>query len=566
MRVAIYVRVSTDEQSASADAQEAGARGWATAQGASVVAVYRDEGASGAEWVTRAGVLQLLADARTTPRPWDVLVVRDLDRLGRDALRLGLAVEALHDAGVRCVAWSTGETLQVDPMARAMLMLRGVLAETERAQIAHRTRTALRQRAERGMVVGGRCYGYRNVRSADGVRYEVEPDEAAVVRRVFRLAAEGASARTIAHELNADGVPSPRAGARGTGSWSTSQVYEMLRHVRYRGELRWGDLGSAYRGGTRVSVHRDDAVSVTVPDLAIVDAATWERAQSERTAGRVARGLARRGSRDPRYLLVGLAVCGVCGGPIASASTSYGVPPRRRIVRAYACLWHRDRGRSVCTASYTRPMDRVDAVVLDWLAREVLSPERLAAAAADARAAVLRAQSEPDPALVELRREEASHAAAVDRLTAAVAEGAGAVPELARALVERSRRLGEVRAELGRRTAAAAPQGATAADVDARLAAVLGRVRETLAAHPERAREVLAAVLVGRVRVTPTGPRGPLLLEGEAAPGALLRSPVAAGGVAAGPIGVAESSPPWDDLAARLSSLRVGLRALALAA
>lgn len=565
MRVAIYIRVSTDEQSASADAQEAGARGWASAQGAEVVAVYRDEGASGAEWVTRRGVLQLLADVTATPRPWDVLVVRDLDRLGRDALRLGLAVETLHDHGAQCVAWSTGETLRADPMARALLMMRGVLAEQERAQIAHRTRTALRQRAERGMVVGGRCYGYRNVRSADGVRYEVDPAEADVVREVFRLAGEGASARTIAHALNARGLPSPRAGARGTGSWSTSQVYEMLRHVRYRGELRWGEVGSTYRAGTRIATRSDDVVSVTVPDLAIVDAATWERAQSERTAGRVARGLTRRGSQAPRYLLVGLAVCGLCGGPIASASTSYGVPPRRRIVRAYACLWHRDRGRTVCTASYTRPMDRVDAVVLDWLAAEVLSPERLAAAARDARAALARARTEPDAAVVELRREEAAHVAAVDRLTAAVAEGAGAVPELARALVDRSRRLGEVRAELARRAATVAAE-LPPEDLDARIAAVLGRVRATLAAHPERAREILAAVLVGRVRVTPTGPRGPLMLEAEAAPGALLRAGVAAGGVAAEPVGVADSSPSWDDLEARLSSVRVGLRRFSRAA
>lgn len=47
MRAAVYTRVSTDEQGASLDAQEAGARAWCEKHGATVVAVYRDEGISG---------------------------------------------------------------------------------------------------------------------------------------------------------------------------------------------------------------------------------------------------------------------------------------------------------------------------------------------------------------------------------------------------------------------------------------------------------------------------------------------------------------------------------------
>lgn len=49
-RAAVYLRVSTDEQRESLDAQERGARQWCERTGASVVAVYRDEGVSGAEW------------------------------------------------------------------------------------------------------------------------------------------------------------------------------------------------------------------------------------------------------------------------------------------------------------------------------------------------------------------------------------------------------------------------------------------------------------------------------------------------------------------------------------
>ena len=53
MRVAVYIRVSTDDQASSAEAQESGALAWCAAQGHEVVATYRDIGHSGAEWVRR---------------------------------------------------------------------------------------------------------------------------------------------------------------------------------------------------------------------------------------------------------------------------------------------------------------------------------------------------------------------------------------------------------------------------------------------------------------------------------------------------------------------------------
>ena len=61
MRVAVYVRVSTDEQASSAEAQEFGALAWCAAQGHSVVATYSDIGHSGAEWKRRPGVIAMEA-------------------------------------------------------------------------------------------------------------------------------------------------------------------------------------------------------------------------------------------------------------------------------------------------------------------------------------------------------------------------------------------------------------------------------------------------------------------------------------------------------------------------
>ena len=144
MRAALYIRVSTDEQASSAEAQESGARAWAEARGHSVVAVYRDIGHSGAEWVRRRGVLDLQVDVAREPRPWDILVVRDLDRLGRDQARLPLLLSTLADHDAQVVEWSTDRVVELDVMGRMIAGLRAGMAEMERELIAHRTRTALR--------------------------------------------------------------------------------------------------------------------------------------------------------------------------------------------------------------------------------------------------------------------------------------------------------------------------------------------------------------------------------------------------------------------------------------
>ena len=69
MRVAVYVRVSTDEQASSAEAQESGALAWAATQGHDVVATYRDIGHSGAEWVRRRGLLPVRPRMLRARRP-----------------------------------------------------------------------------------------------------------------------------------------------------------------------------------------------------------------------------------------------------------------------------------------------------------------------------------------------------------------------------------------------------------------------------------------------------------------------------------------------------------------
>jgi DNA invertase Pin-like site-specific DNA recombinase len=493
-RVAIYIRVSTDEQAASAETQERGAIAWCQRQGHTIVATYRDIGHSGAEWVTRPEVLCLEADAKRAPRPFEAVVVRDVDRLGREAVRLPMLLAVLREHGVGVLEYATGRSVELDGVGLIVSNVLAAVAQVERENIARRVRGAHATQLAAGRVVGGSVYGYRNVRGADGVRHVIDAAQAEVVREIFERHARGESPRVIAHDLNARGVAAPVAGKRGTGSWSPSTIYEMVRRDRYRGVIRWGDRGSTYRGGTKVHTTGGECIEVRDPSLAIVSEALWTRAQRTRDTQAAATDRTPRRGREPRYLLVGLAVCGECGGPIGSMRTkASGVT-----VPAYGCTWHRDRG--VCRASWMRPTADADRVVLSWLVDEVLDPTRLRAAIAEGRRRALAAPSPSAAVDVEkLRAEERTLATAVSRLTLAL-ETAGDVPEVAARLRERSARLREVRDELARAAAPAAP--VVPIDIEALVDDVVASLKEVLATDLAGARKVLDGVLPKRLRMS----------------------------------------------------------------
>lgn len=523
-RVAVYIRVSTDEQAQSAETQERAAVAWCQRSGHTIIETYRDVGHSGAEWVQRPGILALEAAARRSPRPWDVVVVRDADRLGRDAFRLPRLVSVFRDRGIQVIEYSTGRTMELDGAGMIVVNVLAAVAQVEREAIAKRTRGAHAAMHAEGRVVGGKVYGYRNVRTPSGVRYEVDPTEGAVVRELYARHAAGESARSLACDLNRRGVPSPSAGSRGTGSWAPSTVHLILRNVRYKGILRWGDRGSAYREGTRVESHGHPTVDVAAPHLAIVSAEEWAGAQVRTRPARVAAGRARGRSAAPRYLLVGLARCEHCGGPVASTRTKRG----HETVTAYTCAWRRERGPSICTAAWVRPTDVCDRVVLDWLAQDVLNPSHLRDAIARSRARLLSPEPVDEARRERLRAEERELSAAVAKLTLA-AETADDVPELAARLRDRSGRLKAVRAELAALTA---PAPVVPIGVDAMIDEAVAAIAATLVESTAAARRVLDAVLPERLRFSwklirdgvGRGRESEVWIEGSADLGAVLRA------------------------------------------
>src|SRR5215470_3036931 len=114
--------------------------------------------------------------------------VYDLDRLSRKLAHQLFLSEEFDLAGValRIVTMPDGTKT---PEAQLLTNVRGIIAEYERAKILERTARGRRGRAQAGHVpYGRRTYGYRYIKHAGkGAHYEIDLDEATVVKRIFRL-------------------------------------------------------------------------------------------------------------------------------------------------------------------------------------------------------------------------------------------------------------------------------------------------------------------------------------------------------------------------------------------
>src|SRR5712691_168878 len=128
------------------------------------------------------------------------------------------------------------------PEAQLLSNVRGIIAEYERPKILERTARCRRGRAQAGHVpYGRRTLGYTYVKHTDkGAHYEVHPEEAALVQRIFRLYVEGGHARdAIAALLTAEGVP-PYTDQRRTlpvRVWHPSSIGAILRNTAYIGTV-----------------------------------------------------------------------------------------------------------------------------------------------------------------------------------------------------------------------------------------------------------------------------------------------------------------------------------------
>jgi len=379
MIAAIYARKST-EQNGIADDQKSVARqvehatAYAERKGWTVDDryIFIDDGISGAEFANRPGYMRVL-NALKPRAPFQVLIVSELSRLGREQLETSYALKQLSQAGVKVVSYLEDKEVLLDtPVDKFLMSAVSFAAEIEREKARQRTYDAMLRKARAGHVTGGRVFGYENVRTDAGhVERVINEAEAAVVRKIFELTTRGHGRISIAKLLNAKGAPAPRSQQGRPCAWAPTSIREVLYRELYRGVIVWNKTRKRDTWGKLKQTDRPDQewVRVEVPRLRVVSDELWQATQARlsqardsylrvnggRLWGRPVNGVA------SKYLLTGLSRCRTCGGNFEVQSRSHG----RERAHFYACASYYRRGPAVCANGLVMPLDKMEGAVID---------------------------------------------------------------------------------------------------------------------------------------------------------------------------------------------------------
>ncbi|MFZ1804034.1 MAG: recombinase family protein, partial [Nitrospira sp.] len=170
MIAAIYARKSTEqsgviEEEKSVARQIEHARAYAVKKGWTIAEqhIYSDDGISGAEFVKRPGFLRLMNALKPKP-PFQILIMSEESRLGREAIETSYTFKQVIDSGVRIFFYLTDQERKLDnAMDKVMLSLTNFASEMEREKASQRTYDAMFRKAKALYVTGNKVYGYDNV-------------------------------------------------------------------------------------------------------------------------------------------------------------------------------------------------------------------------------------------------------------------------------------------------------------------------------------------------------------------------------------------------------------------
>ncbi len=290
------------------------------------------------------------------------LIVKDMSRLGRDYLRVGLYTDVLFpEKGVRFIAISNGvdsATQQENDFTPFL----NIINEWYCRDTSKKIRAVMKSKGEAGEhLCTNPPYGY--MKDPDNKkRWIVDEEAAEVVRRIFRLCLEGYGPTQIARILKEEKVITPTIHFRQTGrtarnappdnpyNWTGDTVADILERPEYRGHtVNFKTCRQSYKNKKTLynPVEKQHVFENT--HEAVVDADTWERVQELRKNKR-------RPTRTGKTnMFSGIVRCADCGEKLYYC-TGKNFEARQD---HFVCSTSRLKGKEVCGTHFIR------AVVLE---------------------------------------------------------------------------------------------------------------------------------------------------------------------------------------------------------
>jgi len=281
-----------------------------------------DDGYSGTGW-HRPGwerVIELIEAGRVS-----ALVVKNLDRMGRDHLRVGLLLEQFESCNVRFIAISDG--IDTARGSDDFTPFRAILAEWYAKDTSRKVKAVFHSKGNSGKpLCTTPIYGFFKD-SEDKNKRIIDPEAAAVVRRMFQMTIEGIGPFQIAHIFCDEKIerpsyyyvrtgqlpPSKRCDPDRKYNWDGSAIIKLIQNPAYKGDMvNFRTTKPSYKNKRSVKNPQENWVVFEDYYPVIVERETWDLAQKLRKTRRKTPSL---GAPNP---LTGLLYCAQCGAKMSN--------------------------------------------------------------------------------------------------------------------------------------------------------------------------------------------------------------------------------------------------------
>jgi len=342
--VAAYARVSTNhlEQEDSLERQTAhytekitGNPDWKFA------GIYADPGITGTRADKRPEFQRLIADCRSGKVKR--VLVKSISRFARNTVDALNYIRELKELGIGIFF----ENEQIDTLStggEVLITVLAAMAEQESRNMSTNIKWAFRKKFQEGEIMLNYKFflGYTRDENKNLV---IVPEEAKVVRRIYREFLSGKSLNDIAKGLTADGIATPAHKKQ----WRVTTVQGILTNEKY--------YGAAFLGKTckmdvlsKKRIDSDEIYYVENSHPAIIDKATWDIAQAEmkkrqeyRTGTKTCNG-----KYSSKYPFSKRLTCGECGLPLRRHAQTI----KRVYTRTWVCPTHKLKGYDYCKQKY----------------------------------------------------------------------------------------------------------------------------------------------------------------------------------------------------------------------
>ena len=312
LRVAAYCRVSTDsdEQATSYDAQVEHYTEFIQKNPEwEFAGIYADDGISGTNTKKREDFNRMIDDCEAGNIY--MIITKSISRFARNTLDCLKYIRQLKDKNIP-VFFEKEAINTMDAKGEVLITIMASLAQQESQSLSQNVKLGLQFRYQNGQVQVNHNHFLGYTKDADG-NLIIDPEQAEVVKRIYREYLEGYSMDRIAKGLEADGI---LTGA-GKTKWWTSTINKILRNEKYMGDAL---LQKTYT--TDFLTKKRIKNNGTVPQYyveddheAIIPKDLFMQVQEELVRGRVVKTSAndKKRSYGCNHCFSQMIICGECG-------------------------------------------------------------------------------------------------------------------------------------------------------------------------------------------------------------------------------------------------------------